>query len=337
MKYLIDIYNKSYNKEGRHNAIAKPKSDVAKSLSGLVCIKRIVNYSCKTKIGKCMNQLHIALQLFAFFVFRKRGLVIIQYPYMAASLPMVCKFLKHLGFKIAVLVHDLESIRLNCLSKEEKCLYDIANVIIAHTPEMEAVVRQYGFQGTVEVLEFFDYYSNTQSECKVSVNNIDVVFAGNLQKSNFLNDLNAIIDRSVRFFLYGADNTELNLSDKVVYKGCFDAEDFSRVEGNWGLVWDGWSVDGCTGPYGEYLRYNSPFKMSLYLAMNIPLIVWTESAMARYVEKYHLGICVDSLSDIEKKIEELNDKEIELIRLGVDKASRDVRGGHKISAVVQRL
>ena len=50
----------------------------------------------------------------------------------------------------------------------------------------------------------------------------------------------------------------------------------------------------CTGQYGEYLKINSPFKFSLYLAANRPVVVWSKSALASYVKEYKLGICVDS-------------------------------------------
>ena len=57
------------------------------------------------------------------------------------------------------------------------------------------------------------------------------------------------------------------------------------MEGNWGLVWDGNSIDTCSGNFGEYLRLNAPFKFSLYLAAKRPVVVWRESAMAEYVRK----------------------------------------------------
>lgn len=117
----------------------------------------------------------------------------------------------------------------------------------------------------------------------------------------------------------------------------FDADDIENVEGNWGLVWDGQSIDSCSGNYGEYLCINAPFKMSLYLAMNIPVIVWKKSAMAQYVNEYHLGICVNSLKEISSEIDKLSKVEIYRISQGVAKVSKEVRTGMKIRKVVRKL
>lgn len=90
-----------------------------------------------------------------------------------------------------------------------------------------------------------------------------------------------------------------------------------------GLVWDGESVDSCTGQYGEYLKINSPFKFSLYLAANRPVVVWSKSALASYVKEYKLGICVDSLKDIEKTIKSLTIDELVNIQSSVYEYSKE--------------
>ncbi|NRO11242.1 Beta-1,6-galactofuranosyltransferase WbbI [Lactobacillus helveticus] len=53
---------------------------------------------------------------------------------------------------------------------------------------------------------------------------------------------------------------------------------------------DGWNT-------GNYLRYNDPHKLSLYLASGIPVIIWKKAAEAKFVEENKVGITVDSLED----------------------------------------
>jgi len=65
----------------------------------------------------------------------------------------------------------------------------------------------------------------------------------------------------------------------------------------WGLVWDGISINTCCGLLGTYLRFNNSHKCGLYLAARVPVIVWEESGMASFVNKYKVGICVSSLHD----------------------------------------
>ncbi|RKW11724.1 MAG: glycosyl transferase, partial [Catonella sp.] len=58
------------------------------------------------------------------------------------------------------------------------------------------------------------------------------------------------------------------------------------------------SIDECNGPFGNYLRYNNPHKLSLYIASGLPVIVWRQAALAGFVEERGLGLVVDSLREI---------------------------------------
>ena len=70
--------------------------------------------------------------------------------------------------------------------------------------------------------------------------------------------------------------------------------------GAFGLVWDGPSIKTCCGGMGEYLKYNSPHKFSLYLASLVPVIVWSQAAVADIVKDYGIGLVVDSLDELEQ-------------------------------------
>ena len=85
----------------------------------------------------------------------------------------------------------------------------------------------------------------------------------------------------------------------VVYKGMLPSDEIVyKVTGDYGLVWDGDSLNGCTGVYGKYLKYNNPHKLSLCMAAGKPVVVWKKSAVAKFVEKENVGICVDSLEEL---------------------------------------
>ena len=73
----------------------------------------------------------------------------------------------------------------------------------------------------------------------------------------------------------------------------------SAHDGDFGLVWDGESLDECSGIYGKYLLYNNPHKLSLYLSSGKPVIVWKQSALAPFVEENGLGVAVGSLAELE--------------------------------------
>ena len=71
--------------------------------------------------------------------------------------------------------------------------------------------------------------------------------------------------------------------------------------------------------------------MSLYLALGIPVIVWSKSAMAEYVKKYNLGICVDKLQDIEDCILSMNTNQIDIIAKRIKEISLKVKSGEMLT------
>lgn len=92
---------------------------------------------------------------------------------------------------------------------------------------------------------------------------------------------------------------EDQISPHITYGGAFQADDLiDHISGSYGLLWDGLSPDTCAGPYGSYMRVNTPHRISLFLACGIPVIVWDQSAMAPLVLEHGLGFAVSSLGEI---------------------------------------
>ena len=100
------------------------------------------------------------------------------------------------------------------------------------------------------------------------------------------------------------------------------------------MVWDGEGIDTCSGAMGNYLRINAPHKMSLYLAKGIPLIVWRESGVAPIVERYKLGVCVNSLDEIPRVLSTLSDNDLTEIHRSVEKWGECVRSGAMLEQVL---
>ena len=109
----------------------------------------------------------------------------------------------------------------------------------------------------------------------------------------------------------------------------------AKLEGSWGLVWDGNSAKTCSGVYGEYLRYNSPHKMSMYLASGLPLIVWNESALASYVDEKGIGIAINSIDQIPDAIKNVSVEQYSGFIHNVQKVGYELRKGlHLKNAII---
>lgn len=214
--------------------------------------------------------------------------------------------LKRYQPRIQLLIHDLDCLRYHVeQNADEAFLLRSASLIVVHTPAMKHYLAGMGIaEERMKVLETFDYLTDDapiRERAKAPI----VTFAGNLRKSAFLQRLDEL--PNLTFFCYGKGRSHLCKSDNVKYKGVFSPNCVSALEGSWGLVWDGGSLDGCEGEFGAYLQYNAPHKVSLYIVAGLPLIVWSKSGVAPYVTSKGLGIAVDSLHDIGKAISSLSD------------------------------
>jgi hypothetical protein len=164
------------------------------------------------------------------------------------------------------------------------------------------------YNGQIIELGIFDYITKQSEDSVQYALPLSVVFAGNLYKSTFLQQINWTPTDCV-LNLYGA-----KCPDEVIQKDCIhycgvsmpDELPHKLTSSNFGLVWDGDSASCCSGPFGEYLKYNAPHKFSLYIAAGLPVIVWSKMGLAAFVEQNHIGLCVDSLDEIPQRLKTID-------------------------------
>lgn len=362
-KYHIDALNKSTFGVTYYDACSKPHTDAEKTANALGFESVYLYGSRLSKLGQpvwkkvLLHIYNLSYQAYVFWQARRlNGIkdadIFIQYGFSTESMFSIVRKLKKNNNRIILLIHDLDSLRLDGegssvasaylrkLHRNEKDLLRNTDVVIAHSEPMEKELRKLGYNGTIETLRFFDYlntYEAGQDTTDIK-NDINIVFAGNLEKSLFVRKLHTLKPYpNLHYHLYGKQADGIPTSESVIYKGCFQNDDIAGIDGTWGLVWDGESVDTCKGNFGEYLKINAPFKFSLYLAKGLPVIVWKDSAMAKYVEEYGLGITVSSLNDIYPTIQRLSAPQVEQIKENVRKYSASVKKGEMLSQVLRKV
>ena len=109
------------------------------------------------------------------------------------------------------------------------------------------------------------------------------------------------------------------------------------IDEDFGLIWDGDSIDGVTGLMGEYMRYNDPHKLSLYMVAHIPVIVWKKSAIAAFVENNNVGFAVNSLAEIDKRIQEITPAEYEKMHASTVLIANELTAGSRIKKCIEQL
>ena len=235
-------------------------------------------------VGRFMTKLvsvcRIPMQL------KKGDLLFLQYP-MKKFYKMACLLAKMKGARVVTVIHDLGAFRRHKLTpQQENRRLAKTDFLIVHNPTMRDYLIKHGFKGGIHCLQIFDYLS-------------DVAVRNGWQMD-----------------LYGKGfEAEANNCQQLTYHGFMPSDEFiAKVEADFGLVWDGSSVDECTGDWGEYLRINDPHKTSFYLRAGIPVIVWKQAAMAPFIEEQGVGIAVDSLSEIDSRLAALSAEDYKQMR-----------------------
>lgn len=232
------------------------------------------------------------------------------------------------------LFHDFDEIQhkdraAGPLLGETQALVDLLDKWVVHNARMKAWLQSKGVPAEKMVtLELFDYLSGFVPQ-KRPRRFDPIVLAGRLDamKSAYVKGLREL--EGLSFNLYGLREPTADwVAERVRACGVFSPDELpAKLEGGWGLVWDGDSMDTCSGPTGNYLRYNNPHKASLYLCAGLPLIVWRQSALSELVEREGLGLIVDSLRDVKSRIDALTDEAYDALVDRVREFSVRVRTG----------
>lgn len=235
--------------------------------------------------------------------------------------------------KFISLVHDVEELRRfrydDYYKSEFESMLALVDVLIVHNDRMAEFFRQRGVpEEKLVLLHIFDYLQDHEPATAPAFEK-KITVAGNLdtKKCAYIKELSRLHDVEVQ--LYGS-NFDPAMKDcaHIHYGGSFPPDEIpSKLTGGFGLVWDGTSIDGCHGDAGQYLRYNNPHKLSLYLSSGLPVVIWSGAAEADFVQQHRVGIVVDSLFDLPKKMAELTVAEYLSIAQNVEKVAKDLIKG----------
>ena len=282
---------------------------------------------------------------------KKDDVVFFQHPMYANRLitPMVNGIRKLKKCRFVALIHDLESLRKGIGGvvgyKQDREEYSDSvmlgsfDKIICHNPSMRAYMLEHGFsEEKLITLEIFDYLCEDNGRKAELAQQPSIAVAGNLAptKSGYVYDMDV---SDICLNLYGIHFDPAAFQDKqnVSYKGAFHPDALpASLEGSFGLVWDGPVSSTCAGNTGEYLKYNNPHKTSLYLASNLPVIIWSQAALASLITENGLGIAVDSLDQIADAVGKLSAEDYQKMAENVHAMGEKLRGGYFFRTAAQQ-
>lgn len=268
----------------------------------------------------------------ACFSLGKGDVLVLQYP-VKKYFSVLCQVAHFKGAKVVALIHDLGSMRRHKLTvKQEVKRLSAADFIIALNPSMQEWLKNNGVEVESVSLGIWDYLTEVRSTPRSWEPSLRIMYAGGLarRKSSFIYCWGNL-SGSYMIDLYGKgyapDDSEK--SDRIAYHGFKSfGQLISENKSHFGLVWDGDSIDSCSGNFGEYLKFNNPHKASLYLRCGLPLIVWSESALAPFVVSNGIGIAVDSLSCLDEQLGSMSRKKYDSLVSNVVRISEKIADGY---------
>lgn len=263
--------------------------------------------------------------------------VVFQYPMYSVFLTkaIIKAVRKQTNANLIFVVHDYESIRKykgdQTFFKNEVEIFNSVDCLIVHSTAMKEKMRASGVTTKMVILGVFDYY-NPQPLIENSSYDHSICFAGNLEKSSFLEKLK--LKRS-HMYLFGMDPAS-KYPENISYEGLYQAEELPRyLKGDFGLVWDGTSLSGEGGIYADYQRYNAPHKTSLYLSSGIPVIVWEKAAVSDFIKKHNVGITIDDLNTLEERLFKITPTQYNEMSSNARKLAQKLRDGSMIKNAIK--
>lgn len=318
----------------------KAKTDYEKILHSMGAVN--IGLPCRINKNKFLAFFYnLASTLISCSRIQKGDVIVLQYP-VKKYFSFICNVAHFKGAKTISLIHDLGSFRRKKLTIEQELKrLNHTDYVIATNQAMKGWLELQGFKKPVGALGFHDYLSPSTATDKKHKNNEvwDIVYAGslNLRKNAFILKMKEL-DYQFKFHLYGnmEDYNAVAKDKNIVWHGFMNADDFiKQVRGNFGLVWDGDSLEECHGDFGSYLKYNTPHKASFYLRAGLPIIVWKESAIASLVEETGVGVAINSLKELPERLTRISEDDYADMLAKTKQLAIAINNGENLKKAIQ--
>lgn len=243
----------------------------------------------------------------------KRGdIIVIQYP-LKKYYSVLCRWSRFRRAKTITLIHDLGCFRRKRLSQTQQIeRLNLSDHIIASNPAMKQWLMEHGCKPSVSSLGIWDYISSSIPVSRPKFTHT-LLWAGGIshRRNSFFESVGSCL-KTIKIHIFSASFPAEGIQNPEAFliHGFENADSLIKgAPGDYGLVWDGESIDSCKGPWGEYMAYNTPHKISFYLLCGKPIIIWKDAALAPLIISEGLGIAIDSLRNLESNLAQVTQED----------------------------
>lgn len=199
--------------------------------------------------------------------------------------------------------------------------YNKADVLIVPSQKMYDFLRDNGLKEKPYVVQHFWDHPCQVNYFITPQNNKVINFAGNADKFDFVKNWN---NPKIKLQVF-SDPKKKVPEQNLEYMGWKNdpilIEDL-RKSGGFGLVWS-------EEPYwSEYMKMNTSYKLSTYLAAGIPIIANSDTPEVETIKRKKLGIIADSLEEAQEKILQISDDEYKEMIDSIDSFSKLIKDGY---------
>lgn len=294
------------------------------------------DFSVKAKVARLYHLIKMS------FVIRSHSVVIFQHPLYARIHILLLNLLRmKRSVTVICLVTDIDGLKSGNgdLLQEERAFFKKYKYFILHNRSMEEWLKAFHPTAICSLLTCFDFL--TKESVQVRTKSHTLVFAGNLQKSKFLERLHLWLEKnaSLHINLYGPHISDAMLNDhRVSYMGLHNPYALpDLLKGSFGLIWDGEGIQHPEGSLGSYMQYISHHKLSLYIVSNVPVILYENAGSAEMVKRFNIGFTVDSLFEIEDRINKLSDEDYNRMVQNTHDLAKEITSGNCLRKALDEI
>ena len=201
--------------------------------------------------------------------------------------------------------------------------YNKVDVLIVPSKKMYDFLRKNGLNEVPYVVQHFWDHPCHINHFITPQNNKIINFAGNANEKKF-DFVKKWHSSSLKLQVFSRPKKAFD-NQNLVFTGWENDPillENLRKSGGFGLVW---SEDSY---WREYMKLNTSYKMSTYLAAGIPLIVNSDTPEAETINRKKIGIIANSLDEIQTKVMQITDEEYSELVNNVENFAKLIRNGY---------